>query len=95
MRLDLADGAALPGLVRAAVGTAGSLEVVIAGGGDPVALAMARAVLAPLAVEVAPGMRLNAVLLAPGAAPADVAAAVAFLERATSTTGELIEVSPR
>lgn len=95
MRLDLPEGAALPDLVRGTVGNAGSLEIVIAGGGPPVALAAACAVIAPLAIEVAPGMRLNAVLSGPGAAPRDVAAAVGFLERATSTTGQLIVVSPR
>ena len=92
MRLALAPGDDIAALVRAAApGT--SLAVVIEPGRDPLALALARAAIGPLAVERAPAARLNAVLPASDADPADVDAAIAWLEGAASTTGQLIEVS--
>ena len=94
MRLDLSAGDVLPTIVRAAAGDAASLELVIAHDHDPVTIAVARAMLAPLAVELAPATRVNAVLVLPGAAAAGVAAAAAFLAGATSTTGQWIEISP-
>lgn len=92
MRLELPPDADLAALVRGVAG-GGSLVLVIAAGRDPVRAAATRAMLAPLAVELAPATRLNAVLPAPGAAPARVDAAVAFLEGAASTTGQWLEVS--
>jgi hypothetical protein len=76
-------------LVRGATGE--SLTIVIAPGRDPLGLALARAALAPLAIERAP-MRVNALVPSQDAAPADVEAAVAFLERAVSTTGQVLEI---
>ena len=56
-------------------------------------LALARAAIAPLAIERAPATRINAVLASPAASHADIEAAIEFLEAATSTTGQLIEVN--
>ena len=80
-------------LVRAAPGGM-SLVIVIEPGRDPLSLALIRAAIGPLAVERAPNARLNAVLPAPDADPADIEAAVVWLEEAAATTGQLIEVSP-
>lgn len=76
-------------LVRAATGEA--LTIRILPSRDPIALATARAQLAPLAIERAP-MRVNAVSAGKSAAEADVEAALAFLERAVSTTGQWLEI---
>lgn len=80
-------------LVRAA--DAESVLVLIDPALDPLALALARAAIGPLAVERAPGTRVNALQAAADADPADVEAAVRFLERARSTTGQLLEVAAR
>jgi glucose-6-phosphate isomerase len=93
LRLSLTAGGDLVALVRAAPAAATSLVVAIEPGSDAVALALARAALGPLAIERAPATRVNAVLAAPDANPADVEAATAWLERAVSTTGQLIEVN--
>jgi hypothetical protein len=65
---------------------------------DPLVPALARAMLlaaiGPLAVELAPGIRIGALDLAAGAAPADIAAAAHFLARARSTTGQILRVAP-
>ena len=90
MRIAVAAGDDLVALVRAADG--GSVVLVIAAR-EPLAMAMARAAIAPLAIERAPGMRVNAVVPGVGADPRDVDAAVAFLEGAGSTTGQVLEVS--
>lgn len=93
MRLTLEPGGDIAALVR---GTAGdSLVVVILPTLDALAMAQARAAIGPLAIELAPGTRLNAVVPAEGAHVADVDAAIAFLEQARSTTGQVIEISPR
>lgn len=91
MRLDLGVADDIAALVRAA--KAESLAVAIAPGRDPLALAQARAAIGPLAIERAPATRVNAVLWSEGADPADIAAAIAFLERARSTTGQILEIS--
>lgn len=93
MRLTLEPGADIAALVRGAVGD--SLTVVIPSTLDALAMAQARAAIGPLAVELAPATRVNAVALAEGADSADVDAAVAFLENAPSTTGQLIEIHRR
>jgi len=94
MRLTLEPGGEPGGdiaaLVRGAVGE--SLVVVIPATPDALAMALAKAAIGPLAVELAPATRVNAVVLVEGGAPADVDAAVAFLENAPSTTGQLIEI---
>ncbi|WP_375395817.1 Rossmann fold domain-containing protein [uncultured Sphingomonas sp.] len=76
-------------IVRAASG--GSLVVVIEPGRDPLSAALAEASIAPLAVERAPGMRINAVV-GDGAA-ADVAAMAGFLDTAGSTTGQVVRIT--
>jgi hypothetical protein len=54
--------------------------------------AMLRAAIGPLAIELAPAKRLNAVDIASAAADDDVIAAALFLAAADSTTGQLIEI---
>ena len=69
MILALAPGGDIATLVRdAAADGAESIVVVIAPGADPLAAALSRAAVGPLAVEHAPGVRINAV--APGATTA-------------------------
>lgn len=91
MRLTLAPGDDLVALVRA-VPAGESVTILIEPGREPLTFALARAALTPLAVERAPA-RVNAVAAAPDADDADRAAAVAWLDRAESTTGQWIEVS--
>lgn len=93
MRLDAGPGDDIAALVRGA--EAESLVVIVAPGRDPLALAVARASIGPLAMEKAPGAWVNAVLVVEGADPADVDSAAAFLESARSTTGQVIELGPR
>ena len=69
---------------------AGSIVVVIEAGRDPLSAALADAAIGPLAVERAPGLRVNAVLA--GGAAADVAAIAAFLDAAGSTTGQVVRI---
>ena len=90
MRLTLESGGDIAALVRGAVGD--SLVVVIPATLDALAMAQAKAAIGPLAVELAPATRVNAVVLAEAGDPADVDAAVAFLEQARSTTGQMIEM---
>ncbi|MGA1800088.1 Rossmann fold domain-containing protein [Sphingomonas sp. 4RDLI-65] len=90
MRLMLEPGEDIAALVRGAIGE--SRVVVIPATLDALAMAQAKAAMEPLAVELAPATRVNAVVLAEHADPADVDAAVAFLEQARSTTGQLIEI---
>ena len=91
MRLWLSPGGDVVALVCAAQGE--SLVVVIPPTLDPIALALARAALGPLAIERAPATRVNALLPAATADPAAIEAAIAFLEGAPSTTGQLLEIS--
>lgn len=91
MRLTLAAGDDIAALVRATPGGA-SLVVVIAPGRDSFALAQVRAAIGPLAVERAPASRVNAVFPGADARNADVEAAIAWLDGASSTTGQLIDV---
>lgn len=90
MRIDCAAGDDLVAMVRAATGD--SVVVVIAPR-SPLDMALARAAIAPLAIERAPAMRVNAVVPGPAAEARDVDAAIAFLDRAQSTTGQILEVS--
>ena len=91
MRLTPAPGADLAALVRGAAGE--SIVVVIAGNWPPLDFALATAAIAPLAIERAPATRVNAVIIEPGASPDAAEAAIAFLERARSTTGQLLTIS--
>ena len=90
MRLTLESRGDIAALVRGAVGE--SLVVVIPAALDALAMAQSKAAIGPLAVELSPATRVNAVVLAEGADPADLDAAVAFLEQARSTTGQMIEM---
>lgn len=78
-------------LVRATVGD--SLVILIRPGRSALVLAQTCAAIGPLAVEQAPGRRINAVLVGADSDPASVEAAAAFLESAGSTTGQLLAVS--
>jgi hypothetical protein len=75
-------------IVRAANGEGVTL---VLEDGESLAHVTMRAAIAPLAVERAP-MRVNAVVAGHGAAPADVLAAIAFLDGARSTTGQILRV---
>lgn len=95
MRLTLAAGEDPVAAIRRAVTNAAdvsSLVVVTRASGDPLALALARAAIGPLAIECAPGRRVNMVVEQVGARPVDIDAAVTFLESARSTTGQILEV---
>ncbi len=89
MRLDLA---AADDLARCVRGAEGESVVLVIGPREPLAMAMTRAAIAPLAIERAPTMRVNAVVPGHGADPRDVGAAVAFLDSARSTTGQILDV---
>ena len=93
MRLDLEPDEDLAALVRGAVRE--SLVIVIPSTLDALAMAQARAIIGPLAVELAPATRVNAVVPAEDCDPVDVDAAVAFLENAPSTTGQLLQIHKR
>ena len=77
---------------RARLGTDDSLVVVIRAGSDSLFAAQARAAIAPLAIEAAPVTRINAILSHNGARAADVEAAIGYLETASSTTGQILEI---
>jgi hypothetical protein len=89
----IGDAAALAALVRASA--ADAVLVRVAPDAPPLALAQMRASLGPLAVERAPAQRVNALLVEPGADPADAAAAETWLAGAASTTGQWLVVSAR
>ena len=91
MRCDLPPGADIVDLVRG--GDAGSLVIVIAPGRCPLSLAQARAAIGPLAIEQAPARRINAIIVENGADGAAVDAMAAFLDSASSTTGQIVTVS--
>ena len=91
MRLVLAPGDDMAAMVRGAQGE--SLVVVIPTTLEPVTLAMATAAIAPLAVERAPATRVNAVIAPPEHRTCELEAAIAFLESAASTTGQIVELS--
>lgn len=90
MRLILERGGDIATLVRGA--NADSLVVVADSTLGPLASALARAAIGTLAIERAPRCRVNGVFSGERAAQADIDAAVAFLERARSTTGQIVEV---
>lgn len=53
------------------------------------------AAIEPLAIEAAPHRRICGVDMRPAANPADLAAAVDFLLRACSVTGQILRIDPR
>ena len=91
MRLTLEPGGDLAALVRGA--DAESVVVVVRRTSDGLAMAVARAAIGPLAIERAPGRRVNAVLVEDSALTEDVDAAVRFLESARSTTGQILDLA--
>lgn len=56
--------------------------------------AMLIAAVGPLAIELAPQTRLVALDLAAGAGVADIVAAADYLVAATSTTGQVLRITP-
>ena len=93
VRVTAGPGDDLAALVRAA--GAESVLVVVDPALDALEAALARAAIGPLAAERAPGTRVNALLPAADADPAEVEAAARFLEGALSVTGQLLEVAAR
>ena len=91
MRLTLEPGGDLAALVRGA--DAESVVAVVRRTSDGLAMAIARAAIGPLAIERAPGRRVNAVLVEDSALTEDVDAAVRFLESARSTTGQILDLA--
>ncbi len=91
MLLKLQADGDIAALVRGAAGE--SRIVLIPANLDPLTMAQARAAIGPLAIELAPAVRVNAIAPTEGAQQSDVDAAVAFLEQARSTTGQLLVVS--
>lgn len=91
MRIDLFPQDDIAAVIRAS--SSESVVVVIHPGRDPVAQAQALAALSPLAIERAPGLRLNAVVVGDSATRASIAAAAVFLDAAASMTGQVIVVS--
>lgn len=69
-----------------------SVLLFIAGDVPALDRALLRAAVGPLAIELAPAKRLNAVDVAAGAALEDVIAAARFVAAAESTTGQVIEI---
>lgn len=94
MRVTLTQGDDVAAIVRDAVRGSSicSLVVVMPPLGDALADAVARASIAPLAIECAPDVRINAVVAHGAATVADIEAAVLFLDDARSTTGQIIEI---
>lgn len=90
MRIDLGHGDDVAARGRAA--TSESVVLVIGAAGASLWLAQAKATIGPLAIELAPERRINVVIAGQGADDVDVDAAVAFLDRATSTTGQVLTV---
>ena len=96
MRVRVGPGDDAAALARAAAaGGAGSVLLVFDPALAPLEVALARAALPPLAVELAPEVRVNALAAATDADPADVEAAAHFLAGARSTTGQVLDVSAR
>lgn len=91
MRLVLAETDDLAARVRAAGDE--SIVLVIDARWPALPLALARAAIAPLAIERAPAGRVNAVVVFATADPASVDAAIAYLETAGSTTGQTLNIS--
>lgn len=83
------DLATLEAQVRAAPG---DVLVRMDAGLHPIALAAMRAAIGPLAVACAPDRRVNALVCDAGAADEDIAAAIAWLRGAASTTGQVLEI---
>lgn len=92
IELHASDLATLEARVRAAQG---DVLVRMDAGLPPIALATLRAAIGPLAIACAPERRVNALVCDAGAAPEDIAAAIAWLQSAASTTGQVLEIGPR
>jgi hypothetical protein len=78
--------------LHAAAAAGEDVVAIMAAGQSPFATAIARAAVEAVAVERAPAVRVNAVAAGVAAAPAAIEAAVAYLERARSVTGQWLAV---
>lgn len=92
VRLILESDGDIVSLIRSA--KTESIVVVVQPSANALWTALARAAIPPLAIERAPGCRVNAVFAEEGARDADVDAAADFLDHARSTTGQIIDVRP-
>ncbi|KQO06121.1 Rossmann fold domain-containing protein [Sphingomonas sp. Leaf242] len=92
VRLILESDGDIISLIRSA--EAESIVVVVRPSANALWTALARAAIPPLAIERAPGCRVNAVFAEQGARAGDVDAAADFLDHARSTTGQIIDVRP-
>ncbi|WP_147453149.1 Rossmann fold domain-containing protein [Sphingomonas sp. PP-CE-3A-406] len=93
MRLTLESDGDIVSLIRSAEAES-IVVVVVQPSANALWTALARAAIPPLAIERAPGCRVNAVFAEEGACDADVDAAAEFLDCARSTTGQIIDVRP-
>lgn len=84
------DVATLAEEVRAATG---DVIVLLAADLDALTMATMRAAIAPLAIEMAPGVRVNAVVPGVDHDVRDVAEAIDFLVTAMSTTGQILDLN--
>jgi len=90
VRLILESDGDIVSLIRSA--EAESIVVVVRPSANTLWTALARAAIPPLAIERAPGCRVNAVFAEEGAREDDADAAAVFLDHARSTTGQIIDV---
>ena len=71
---------------------ADSIVVLVPPSSNALWTALARAAIAPLAIELAPGCRVNAIFVEDGARQVDIDSAANFLDHARSTTGQIVDV---
>jgi hypothetical protein len=90
-RIDLAADDRLAARLRSAPGPV--VTAVIPAPHEATAAALVRATVAAVAMERAPLVRVNAVLVADGAAPVAVDRVAAFLTGAVATTGQTLDVA--
>lgn len=83
----------LPSLVAGVRAVAGeAVLVMIEAGLEPIDEAAMLAALSPLALERAPGQRVNALVVAEGAVPESVTAAERYLAGAVAVTGQVLRI---
>ena len=81
--------------LRPAAGESKLLLLIIMPDVPAIDRAMLLAAVGPLAVDLAPDVRIAAIVVAPDATVADVAEAAGFLATAESTTGQTVRITPR
>ncbi|OYY68441.1 Rossmann fold domain-containing protein [Sphingomonas sp. 28-63-12] len=79
--------------IRQCVATA--IVVIVPADWAPLDRHLLVAAIEPLAIELAPATRVNALDIAPGAQMADIAAAAIFLLSAQSVTGQILAIEQR